>query len=109
MESVDEGECVCLQSNPRASHADGAARRGCPTGRLAVECGGELVDRGIIEPVSSLHVKPKQVRVQLLADGDEVRHERSPNLASEQSNDVEERGKCERILWLREPAGKNRL
>src|SRR5215469_4165549 len=109
MKGVDESECVRLQSNPRASHADSTADGRCPARRLAVQCCGELGDRGIIKPVSVLHVKPKQVGVQLLLDGDEVRHERSPNLASEQPNDVEERGKCERILWFRKPAGKNRL
>src|SRR5215469_13157548 len=100
MKSVDKGQCVRLQSNPCCGQADGTAGRRCPTGRLAVQYCGELGNRGIIKPVSVLHMKPKQVRVQLLADGDEVRHERSPNLASEQSNDVEERGKCECILWL---------
>src|SRR5215469_14442374 len=109
MKAVDESECVRLQSNPRASHADSTADGRCPTRRLAVERCGELGDRGIIKPVSVLDVKSKQVRVQWLWDGDEVRHERSPNLASEQSNDVEERGKCKRILWFQKPAGKNRL
>src|SRR5215831_294576 len=109
MKAVDESECVRLQSNPRASHADSTADGCCPARRLAVECRGELGDRGIIEPVSALHVKSKQVRVQLLLNSDEVCHGRSADLPTEQTNNVEERRKRKRILRLRHAAGKNRL
>jgi len=83
MKSVDESQRVGLEAEARGYQTNCPARRSWQPVGFSVKAGGELMYRGIGDPLAALHVKPEQVGVHAFADGDEVSHDGNADLAAE--------------------------
>jgi hypothetical protein len=55
----------------------------------------------IVNPVSPLHVQAEKIRMNSFPDGDEMRHDRDPNLSTKKTYDMKESGESECRLWFR--------